>query len=241
MKVLKNVKVPGRGRRGRGGNNYRTSTNRGKQTKKRKMSPLNDSLLSNKEILEENTNNDNQTENEILIQLLGEVKGLRADIAKIDNRLNKIDDHLLAIDTRINDLEKENSHFKEKLTEKDKQIRELNYKFESFEQREKQLELIVSSPEVNSSSEATFKDNVIKIMKDKLRLSDNFLSRFSYRRIGQDGKWRALLKAQNYQGRIYIFQTTRLLKPAHFYVNESLIKSHEDYKVRKYKKDNNVN
>ena len=241
IKVLQNVKVPGRGRKGRarGGTSNRAGSGRGKQAKKRKVSPLNDSITSN---MEENINNDKLTENEILIQLLGEIKGLRTDIAKIDTRLNKIEDHLLAIDTRINDLERENVDFKEKLKEKEKQIKELHYKFESYEQREKQLELIISSPGVTSSSEATFKGNVIKLMKDKLKLSEDFLSRFSYRRIGQDGKWRALLKAQNYQDRIEIFQTTRLMKPTQFFVNESLIKSREDlhYRVRKYKKDNNL-
>lgn len=240
MKVLKNVKVPVRGKRGRGGNNRIGNNSRGK---KRKISPINDRSVSHQETQGEIFSEDNASQNEILIQLLSEIKGLRADIAKIDNRLNNIDAHLVAVDNRLNDLENENHQLKGKLKENDRQIKDLNYKFESVEQREKHLELIVSSPEVTSLSEAAFQGGVIQIMKDKLKLSADFLSRFSYRRIGKDGKWRALLTAQNYQDRIEIFQTTRRMKPANFYVNESLIKTREDlhYKVRQFRKNNNLN
>ena len=176
------------------------------------------------------------------MELLTEIKGLRNDVSKMQTQLSTIETTLASFDMRINSLEKENQSLKKQLNYRDVEMNKLHYKIDSIDQRGKQLELIVSSPEVPSSSEETFKDEMKGLLKNKLKITDNFLSRLSFRRIGQDGQRKALITAANLDDKIELLKTARLLKPPNFYVTESLIKARNElfYNVRKFKKDNNL-
>ena len=219
LRVLKSATVPG------------PSKATGKNTrKKRKMSPPKD-----------NSNQLSQG-NDLFNELINEIKGLRSDIHVIKTKLTSIETTLTTFDTRLMALENENKLLRDELLIKDKQMTEFRYDIDSIEQKSKQFEVIISSPEIASLNEAVFKDEMIELAKKKLKLSENFLSRFSFRRIGKDGDWRALLTASNIENRNELLKTAKTVRPLNFYVSECLIKARQElyYNARKFKKDNNL-
>lgn len=204
--------------------------------KKRKLGSPNSTELTSDNELSESQNN-------LLAALLEEVKGLRQVTSAIDTRLSNIENNLGLITARLNTLEEENKQMKDELKEKDKLLANVTYKFDSIEQKERRFQLIISSPVLSSFEEDKFKDKTINHIMDKLSLSNDFLRRFSYRRIGRDGYRRALVEAKNQEDRLELLKTARLIKPDNFYIAESLIKSREDllYELRRQKKDKGLN
>ena len=204
--------------------------------------PIHNKALPSGAIMPVENDNDDNVGNDVLVDILNELKGLRCEVSTMNARLTRLEDYFKSVDTRVEKLEQDNKALRKDLLTKDGEISKLKYQFDSIEQDKIHLDLIASGPEIASLCEATFKDDALGVIKTKLQLSDDFLARFSVKRVGAEGKLRARLAAQNKDDFTEMFKTVKTAKPEDFYLSESLTKYRQDifYKIRKFRKDNNL-
>lgn len=197
----------------------------------------------NRASLENDLSADVSVNEDILRGMMEEMKGIRGDLAAVLTKVTNLDTKFNEMEKRLSSLETENRTLKDNLKMKDVELRDLGGRMDNIEQQGKSLEVIVSSPDLSALSEINFKENFVALSAGKLRLSNEFLNRFSVRRVGKDGRMKALLRAPDHKARSELFTAARTVKPDRYYVNDSLIKSRDDlfYKIRKFKRDNNLN
>ena len=169
-------------------------------------------------------------------ELLNEIRAMRSDIADLKTNVRDLNTKLTAI-------EEVNAKLLDSNRNKDKKIAELESRVDTLEQHAKKGQVIVSSPAISSLGEENFQDVIRGMLASKLRLSQNVLDRFSIRRIGAEGKRRALVTTKTDEDRLSIFAAARTIKPTDFYINESLTRTRDQlyYDVRMHKKNTNGN
>lgn len=230
MDFMSKLNVPSSSKSTRGKSSGRGARGKGNIAKRKRQSPS------------KGTSGDVDEGGDVLNAILEEMKGIRGDIAEVKVDVAEINGKFDAFEERIMALERENCILKNELKKKDVQLCDMSDRIDGVEQRERHLEIVVSSPDLSSLSEDNFKDSFVALAAGKLQLSRDFLSRFSVRRVGREGRRRALLLAPSHGDRSELFAAARTVRPANFYVSDSLIKSREDlfYEIRKYKRDNNL-
>ena len=131
-------------------------------------------------------------------------------------------------------LKETNDSLKRKIKTRDEEIVDLRFRLENLEQREKQNEVVVSCPSIESMDKENFSQPMVNLLKDKLDMSDDELSQFSFRKIGR----RALVTVPSAVLRRGVFAAARSRRPRNFFVNESLTPTRSKffYEVRSFLK-----
>lgn len=166
---------------------------------------------------------------------------LLKDIKVIKNEVCDLNAYVKDLSKRVTTLENENKTLKDSNKMKDVKIKELENRVDAIEQREKRYQVIVSSPEISSMCNENFGDNIKGQMAQKLGLSKNILDRFTYKRIGIEGKRKALVTVNNDEERSVIFVAAKTTKPNNFFINDALTKNRDQlfFSIRQHKKTNN--
>ena len=144
----------------------------------------------------------------LLLELIGEVKNQGAVFGQRFNELCQ----------EIQSLKDCNDNLTKKLKVRDEEVKDLRFRLENMEMREKQNEVVVSCPSIESMNKDDFSAPMAKLLRDNLDLPNGDLNLFSFKKIGK----RALIRVPTAESRRKVFAAARSRRPANFYVNESL-------------------
>ena len=119
---------------------------------------------------------------------------------------------------------------------------ELLDRVDRLEMKERVNKLLVDSPAIDSMPDADFKAKMTTLLSTELKLPPATLAHYTYRKIGKQGRKRALITLRSTEDRAQFFAAARTLKPANLYINEALTpaKSRLLYEIRQFKKNSST-
>lgn len=143
---------------------------------------------------------------------------------------------------KITALERTNQRLNDELIKKDQMISELRDRVDRLEKKERVNHVLIDSPAIESMAEKVFKAEMVKLLAVNLKIPPATLDRFSYAKIGNQGKKKALVIVGGPEDRAKLFSSAKTNKPDGLYVHESLIPSRGKlfYDIRQYRKNSSA-
>ena len=166
---------------------------------------------------------------------------LMEEIISLGDKIKSLEAELNSIKTMMNNLKSGGESIKSLINKEKTDTEEHRRRIEDIDKRSRMLQMIVAYPEFASIKKENFRDEVIDIMCDKLRLSSKFINRFAFHRIGKDGN-KILFYALDEFDKTEIFRAARTMKPRDFYVNENLTSRNRQifFELRQMKKSKKI-